>query len=169
MSAYLRIETRTSLRDTSRHIPVSPYPDTGKDFHHPHQQQNKLFRLFRCPGICRTSVRIQPALIADAYAATVPGAAVRTHFQKLAVLGHTSVTTDIKMIPHCAETSRLVVTEQLLGGVIPGGACGAAMNDDIFHGSGGCHHRAVLLSEESTFVRDLFLTDYHRESFLNHG
>lgn len=49
------------------------------------------------------------------------------------------------------------------------GACGAAMNDDIFHGSGGCHHRAVLLSEESTFVRDLFLTDYHRESFLNHG
>jgi hypothetical protein len=25
------------------------------------------------------------------------------------------------------------------------------------------------LSEESTFVRDLFLTDYHRESFLNHG
>lgn len=73
-----------------------PYPDTGKDFHHPHQQQNKLFRLFRCPGICRTSVRIQPALIADAYAATVPGAAVRTHFQKLAVLGHTSVTTDIK-------------------------------------------------------------------------
>ena len=65
------------------------------------------------------------------------------------------------------ETSRLVVTEQLLGGVIPGGACGAAMNDDIFHGSGGCHHRAVLLSEESTFVRDLFLTDYHRESFLN--
>lgn len=94
---------------------------------------------------------------------------MRTHFQKLAVLGHTSVTTDIKMIPHCAETSRLVVTEQLLGGVIPGGACGAAMNDDIFHGSGGCHHRAVLLSEESTFVRDLFLTDYHRESFLNHG
>lgn len=81
---------------TSRHIPVSPYPDTGKDSHHPHQQQNKLFRLFRCPGICRTSVRIQPALIADAYAATVPGAAVRTHFQKLAVLGHTSVTTDIK-------------------------------------------------------------------------
>lgn len=74
-----------------------------------------------------------------------------------------------KMIPHCAETSRFVVTEQLLGGVIPGGACGAAMNDDIFHGSGGCHHRAVLLSEESTFVRDLFLTDYHRESFLNHG
>lgn len=130
---------------------------------------NKLFRLFRCPGICRMSVRIQSALIADAYAATVPGAAVRTHFQKLAVLGHTSVTTDIKMIPHRAETSRLVVTEQLLGGVIPGGACGAAMNDDIFHGSGGCHHRAVLLSEESTFVRDLFLTDYHRESFLNHG
>lgn len=115
------------------------------------------------------SVCIQPALIADAYAATVPGAAVRTHFQKLAVLGHTSVTTDIKMIPHRAETSRLVVTEQLLGGVIPGGACGAAMNDDIFHGSGGCHHRAVLLSEESTFVWDLFLTDYHRESFLNHG
>lgn len=55
------------------------------------------------------------------------------------------------MIPHRAETSRFVVTEQLLGGVIPGGACGAAMNDDIFHGSGGCHHRAVLLSEESTF------------------
>ncbi len=53
--------------------------------------------------------------------------------------------------------------------ISPGGACGAAMNDDIFHGSGGCHHRAVLLSEESTFVRDLFLTDYHRESFLNHG
>lgn len=74
-----------------------------------------------------------------------------------------------KMIPHRAETSRFVVTEQLLGGVIPGGACGAAMNDDIFHGSGGCHHRAVLLSEESTFVRNLFLTDYHRESFLNHG
>ena len=85
-----------------------------------------LCPLSRCPGICRTSVRIQPALIADAYAATVPGAAVRTHFQKLAVLGHTSVTTDIKMIPHCAETSRFVVTEQLLGGVIPGGACGAA-------------------------------------------
>ena len=80
-----------------------------------------------------------------------------------------TVLADIKMIPHRAETSRLVVTEQLLGGVIPGGACGAAMNDDIFHGSGGCHHRAVLLSEESTFVRDLFLTDYHRESFLNHG
>lgn len=58
---------------------------------------------------------------------------MRTHFQKFAVLGHTSVTTDIKMIPHRAETSRLVVTEQLLGGVIPGGACGAAMNDDIFH------------------------------------
>ena len=90
--------------------------------------------------VCPLSAR---ALIADAYAATVPGAAVRTHFQKLAVLGHTSVTTDIKMIPHRAETSRFVVTEQLLGGVIPGGACGAAMNDDIFHGSGGCHHRAV--------------------------
>ena len=117
----------------------------------------------------RVSVGWPSAFIANADGATVPGAAVRTHFQKLAVLGHTSVTTDIKMIPHRAETSRLVVTEQLLGGVIPGGACGAAMNDDIFHGSGGCHHRAVLLSEESTFVRDLFLTDYHRESFLNHG
>jgi len=93
---------------------VSPYPDTGKDFHHPHQQQNKLFRLFRCPGICRTSVRIQPALIADAYAATVPGAAVRTHFQKLAVLGHTSVTTDIKMIPRSVESAPAVADIQII-------------------------------------------------------
>jgi len=99
------------------------------------------------------SVRIQTAFITDTYAATVPGAAVHTYFRKLAVLGHTSVTTDIEMIPHRAETSGLVVTELLLGSVIPGGACGAAMNDDIFHGSGGYHHRAVLQSEESTFVR----------------
>lgn len=164
----LRIKTRTSLRDTSRHIPVPPDPDTGKDFHHPHQQQNKLLRLFRCPGIGRMPVRIQAALITDTYAATVPRAAVRPHFQQLAVLRHTSVAADIKMIPHRAETACLVVAEQLLGGVIPGAARGAAMNHDIFHGSGGGHHRAVLQCEEGTLVRDLFLTDYHRESFLNH-
>lgn len=81
-------------------------------------------------------VRIQTTLITDTYAATVPGAAVRTHFQQLAVLRHTSVTTDIKMISYRAETARLVVTEQLLGGVIPGGACGAAMNHDIFTEAG---------------------------------
>ena len=76
----LRIETRTSLRDASAHIPMSPYPGTGKELCQTHQQQGKLFCLLCGPGVCRMSVRIQTALVADADAATVPGTAVCPHF-----------------------------------------------------------------------------------------
>ena len=66
-----RVKTRTSLRDASAHIPMSPYPGTGKELCQTHQQQDKLFCLLCGPGVCRMSVRIQTALVADADAATV--------------------------------------------------------------------------------------------------
>ena len=66
---------------------MSPYPGTGKELCQTHQQQGKLFCLLCGPGVCRMSVRIQTALVADADAATVPGTAVCPHFQQFAVLG----------------------------------------------------------------------------------
>ena len=79
---------------------MSPYPGTGKKLCQTHQQQGKLFCLLCGPGVCRMSVRIQTALVADADAATVPGAAVRTHFQQFAVRGDGAVATGIEVVTY---------------------------------------------------------------------
>ena len=106
-----RVKTRTSLRDASAHIPMSPYPGTGKELCQTHQQQGKLFCLLCGPGVCRMSVRIQTALVADADAATVPGTAVCPHFQQFAVLGDGAVATDIEVVTYSPETTGLMVTK----------------------------------------------------------
>ena len=89
---------------------MSPYPGTGKELCQTHQQQGKLFCLLCGPGVCRMSVRIQTALVADADAATVPGTAVCPHFQQFAVLGDGAVATDIEVVTYSPETTGLMVT-----------------------------------------------------------
>lgn len=164
-----RVKARASLRNTSRHIPVSANPDTGKEFHQPHQQQDQLLRLFRCTGIGGMSLLIQSALVADADAATVPGAAMSAHLQQAAVLGHAAVTTDVEMVTHRAEAPRLVVAQKLLGSIVTVATGGGAVDDKVFHGTGGGHHQSVLYGEKLALVQHLLLTDNYRKCFLYHN
>ena len=103
---------RTVLEDLIPGIPetsviMPPFHcDHGHD-----QQQGKLFCLLCGPGVCRMSVRIQTALVADADAATVPGTAVCPHFQQFAVLGDGAVATDIEVVTYSPETTGLMVTK----------------------------------------------------------
>lgn len=150
------------------HISVSPYQCLGEKFYQPHQQQDKLFRLFRRPGVGRMALFVQTAFVADAYRATVPRAAVRTHFQQTAMLRHGAVTADVEMIAYCSETAGLVITKQLLGSIVAVAPGGATVEDEVFHRFASLHHRSVLYGEELALVQHLVLTDHHRKCFLYH-
>lgn len=109
---------------------MSPYPGTGKELCQTHQQQGKLFCLLCGPGVCRMSVRIQTALVADADAVGVIAAGMGTRL----ALGTTgieyAVTGDVIVIAHGAEAARLVTRLQRLKREAAVGTCGRAMDDD---------------------------------------
>ena len=82
---------------------MSPYPGTGKELCQTHQQQDKLFCLLCGPGVCRMSVRIQSALIADADRMPVMVLAMRSHLFQRSSAVNLSVTGDIEMISYVRE------------------------------------------------------------------
>lgn len=144
-------------------------PGVGEYFPELHQQEQQLLALFRRPGIGRMSLLVQPAFVTDANAATIPRVAVGTHFQQLSVLRHSAVAADIEMIAHGAETTGLVVTEQLLGGIVTVAAGGATVEDKISHRFASLHHGTILHGEKLALVQHFLLTNHHRECFLYHG
>ena len=97
---------------------MSPYPGTGKELCQTHQQQGKLFCLLCGPGVCRMSVRIQTALVADTYTFIIPPRCVGPDLMNRTADVYFTVTCDIEMITDACKTSCLMTTAKSFYGKI---------------------------------------------------
>lgn len=133
------------------------------------QQFRKLHFLLLRAGVGRIAGAVQPALIADADAATVVTACVRPYLQQAAVLRHDAAPADVEMVAHGAESPRLVVTEQLFHGIVAVTTGGGAVDDEEADTVRPVHHQTAFhLGQQCAFGGHLITADGHGKRLLYH-
>lgn len=126
-------ETGTGLGRGTPHLAMSAHAGLWKQLLEPHEQRQELLFLLGCARVFGTTLRVESALVADAYAATVVGAAMGTHLKQRPMLGDDAVAADVEVVAHGAKTAQAVIVEQLKGGVVAVFACGGAMYHEPAH------------------------------------
>lgn len=99
-----------------------------------HQQMHGT-ALLRRARILRTPVRVQSALIADAYRVSIVPFGVRTHHFQRTRVQHRSVSVDVIMIANSAKSATPVCSLQILHRQTAVFASGGTMNNDMINSS----------------------------------
>lgn len=166
----MRIQARTGLRHSSRHIPVSPDDSFGKECQQFSEQFGQPSGLFRRPGISRSAQFIKPALVTDTDGTTVVGATVSTYFQQFAMLRQYTVLAYVEVIPYGAESPCLMITQELSGRVIPVAPGGGTVEDEVTDTFSRLHERTTLHSgQEPVLIEHQVLTDSQWKSIRDHN
>ena len=162
------LETRAVLGRGSGHLAVSAYDRLGEFLLQFVKEGMEGRSLLEGACVLRFAIVVEPALVADADATTIEGAAVGTHLCETTVLGHSTVTADVVMVAHVDESPGKVVRTQLLGGVILRLACCTAMDDEIVHGISPHLHAGLDVCKEVVLVGDFVSADGQWETFCCH-
>lgn len=164
------VEAGAGLGRGPRHVAVAAHDGLREDGVKLAEQAPQGSALGQRARVGRTALGVQPALVADADAATVEGAAVGAHLQQLPVLRHRAVRADVEVVTDGAEAALPVVAQQLPGRIGHRRARGRAVDDEVAHTLSGVHHRAVFhAGEEGGLAGHPFPADAQGKLILRHA
>ena len=107
------IEAGARLGRGTRHVAVAAHDGLREDGVKLAEQAPQGSTLGQRARVGRTAGGVQSALVTDADAATVEGAAVGTHLQQPPVLRHRAVRADVEVVTDGAEAAPEVAAPEL--------------------------------------------------------
>ena len=162
-------ETGAGLGGGPGHLAVAADEGLGEEAVEAEEEVEQLAALLGGAGVGGAVVVVETSLVADADGAAVVGLAVGSHLEQSAVLGDGARPADVEVVADGAEAPGLVVSEELLYGIVLGGPGGGTVEDDPSHGIRPRHEEPRLVAPEQFALRDdLVAADGQGEGSVDH-
>ena len=154
-----RKEAGTGFGRGAAHLVVAADEGLGKLLFQFHKEAFKRTALRYGAGVLGIALRVQAALVADAYGAAVEGTAMGTYLVQTAVTADGAVAADVVVVTDVDEASGEMVATEALHGIVLGLEGGRTVDYQVVDGLSG-HENARLYTGEEALLGGNLVTGY---------